>query len=409
MFVDLNEKARTVDGYYKNNFVEMPDPLGQCGKKIYISKALGNRFNELFGSINRNFNTLYFYKQMASLKNIGTMSGWVSQKTVLSRILPLEGGSIQYAIWHGKIYITQIQMQTDYQYEKGKRNIPAGLYSVKKESSTGEWSAAKGGEISDKAFVNTKNLAVNGRCADIDEAADYMPDFIQYGYGDGTLTDTYSLFFNPAYGKVKSGWRALRDSTGIADTQAAKKLADLLLLTGGKKREIQLTVHEQGHALLKSALRRVCQEQKTLGNVTVFYANPTSNLELLDRLRKQAGMQLAKKSPLINSVSIGQNIATGNFISGAMVASRADKGNAVSQIYNSAAFITSTAGLGSIASSMTPLGAAGWALGAAPLLLGSVGGMNKKVVTNPGEAVQEGLRSVKKLVWDPVHKMMVKA
>ncbi len=410
MFVSLSDKYKTVESYYRDHFVELPGPSGGDGKKIFIDRKVVDNYAKLLSSISRNFNTLYFYKQIASLKNIGSLSGLVSKKTVLSRRLALEGGAIQYAIWHGRVYITQIEIQADYRYEKGKRNIPAGLYRVEKTSGERGWSCVndKGG-IADKSIVNTKNLAINGACRDIEDAASYMPAFIQYGFGETALTNTYSLFFNPAQGLVRSGWRALRDSSGIGGTQAAKKLADLLTLAGNKDKEIQLTVHEQGHALLKEALRRVCQDRRTLSNVTVFYANPTQNLELVDRLRARAGMRLATKAPLINSVSASQNLATGNFISGAVVAGRADRGNSVSHAYNGVAFAVGTVSLGGVASGLTPLGAAGWALGAAPFLLGMAGGMNKKVIINSGQAVQEGVKGVKKLVWDPVHKMMVRA
>ncbi len=408
MFVSLSDKYKTVESYYRDHFVELPGPSGGDGKKIFIDRKLSKRFTELVSSISRNFNTLYFYKQIASLKNIGSLSGLVSKKTVLSRRLALEGGAIQYAIWHGRVYITQIEIQADYKYEKGKRNIPAGLYRVHKEAGKGAWTAEKNGVVTNKSLVNTKNLAINGMCKDIDEAAKYLPAFIQYGFGDAALTNTYSLFFNPAQGIVRSGWRALRDSSGISSTQAAKKLADLLTLAGNNDKEIQLTVHEQGHALLKEALRLVCQDRQTLPNITVFYANPTQNLELVDRWRVRAGMRLANKAPLINNVSVSQNLATGNFISGAVVAGRAD-GHAVGHVYNGVAFAIGTASLGGAASGLTPLGAAGWALGAAPFLLGMAGGMNKKVITNSGQAVQEGVKGVKKLVWDPVHKMMVRA
>ena len=54
------------------------------------------------------------------------------------------------------------------------------------------------------------------------------------------------------------------------------------------------------------------------------------------------------------------------------------------------------------------MGAAAWGFGVTPFLLGASRGLNKQVIDTNGKAVQEGLRSYKKLIWDPIHKMMAR-
>jgi hypothetical protein len=410
MHPTISDMGQSIDKYFTNNFVEVTDPLNRSsGKQIFVSKNRQERFQEIFNSRNVSYNHLYIYKQLASLKGAGIFNSMFSRYTVLSRMLPIEGGQIIYCVWHGRVYITDIKIQLDYKFTKGAKNIPAGLYRVRKNADTNKkWML----DLKDDAVIQidqlrTKHLAINGHCEDIADAARYMPAFIQYGHGESTLKDTYSLFFNPSQGVVRGDWRALRDSTGISGTQAAQKLAAVLSTNGQKNMDVNLTVHESGHALLKEALRIVNRDMKVrLDRFTVFYANPTHNLELVDKWRARTGMQLAQKPPLINTVSAQQFILSGNAVSGPVLAFKANSPDRMASLYNTLAAGLGAYGVHSVGQGL--LGAATWGMGVAPFLLGTHRGLNKQVIDTNGKAVQEGIRSYRKLVWDPVHKMMVR-
>lgn len=404
------DMSKSIDQHFEKNFVEITDPLNRSsGRQIFVAKEKFKAFSDIMGSRNRSFNNLYIYKQLVSLKGAGVLNGMFSRYTVLSRMLPIEGGQIIYGIWHGRIYITDIKIQLDYKFSSGSRDVPAGVYRIKKTNHLQKpWRPSeKNGLANQIDHLSTKHLAINGHCKDIGDAADYMPAFIQYGYGESTLRDTYSLFFNPSQGFVSGDWRALKDSSGIGGTQAAKKLAAVLIATAQKKIDVNLTVHESGHALLKEALRLVSREQAVrLEQFTVFYANPTHNLELVDKWRSRTGMQLAKKQPLINTASAQQFLLTGNALSAPAVSFKANSPDRTASLYNALGAGAAVYGVHSIGQGL--VGAASWGLGVAPLLLGVNRGLNKKVIDTAGKTVQEGLRSYKRLVWDPVHKMMVK-
>src|SRR5690606_3288604 len=206
-------KSGTID--FDKDFVEITDPLNRsCGKKIFVAQDKYKAFNAIMNSRNKSFNNLYIYKQLASLKGTGIFNSMFSRYNVLSRMLPIEGGQIIYCIWHGRVYITDIKIQLDFKYTKGIKNIPAGLYRVKKDVEIkGEWSPCfDNNQIKQIDQLRTRHLAVNGHCEDIVDAARYMPAFIQYGHGETTLKDVYSLFFNPSQGFIRGDWRALRDS-----------------------------------------------------------------------------------------------------------------------------------------------------------------------------------------------------
>src|SRR5690554_791994 len=404
------DMSKSIDQHFEKHFVEITDPLNRSsGRQIFVAKEKFKAFSDIMGSRNRSFNNLYIYKQLASLKGAGVLNGMFSRYTVLSRMLPIEGGQIIYGIWHGRIYITDIKIQLDYKYTKGARNIPAGVYRVKKLNDTeNPWRPNKDdGTIKQVENISTKNFAINGHCEDINDAANFMPAFIQYGYGETTLKDAYTLFFNPSQGFIRGDWRAICDSAGIGSTQAAKKLAAVLVTTAQTKTDVNLTVHESGHALLKQALRIVNREpQVRLSQFTVFYANPTHNLELVDKWRAKTGMQLAKKPPLINAVSAHQFLLSGNAVSSAVVAFKAKSPDRVASLYNTLGAGLGIYGAHSIGQGL--VGAAAWGFGVAPLLLGANRNLNKQVVDTNGRAVQEGLRSYKKLMWDPIHKMMTR-
>ncbi|WP_020405196.1 hypothetical protein [Hahella ganghwensis] len=391
--------------YTPQNFVELVDPLNKTtGKKIYVSKNQLERYKNIFNGRDKDFNFSYLYKQITSLKNVGFMNSLLSRKSVLARMLPLEGGQLVYVVWKGEVYIEEIKIQADYKVEKNKRTVAAGVYKATQREEN-RWA------VGESAFsapslnvVNTKNLAINGHCEDINDAATYMPKFIRHGFGESALNGVYALFFNPCQGFANGDWQAIRDSSGISSTQASKKLAEVLAITAKKNMEVNLTVHESGHALLKEALRQVHKSSITLDQFTVFYANPTHNIELVDVWRRRTGMRLSPKPPLMNSYSPHQFLLTGNAISYAPVAYMANNKNAVSTVYNSTNSVLGAIGLKAVAGSLGLAGAASWAFAAAPYLLGTGRSANQEVIETPGQAVEHGT----KLVWNSMHKMMVK-
>lgn len=410
MLPSVPDMSQSVDQYFNNNFIEITDPLNRSnGKQIFVAKDKYKAFSDIMASRNKSFNNLYIYKQLASLKGSGVVNSLFSRFAALSRMLPIEGGQIIYCVWHGKVYITDIKIQLDYKFEKNAIRAPAGVYRVKKFNDAEDpWKLGKNnGSAMLVDEVNTKHLAINGHCRNIVDAANFMPAFIQYGYGETTLKDTYTLFFNPSQGFVSGDWRSLRDSSGMGGTQAAKKLAAVLLTTAQKKIDVNITVHESGHALLKEALRQVIREQGVrLDRFTVFYANPTHNLELVDKWRARSGMQLAKKPPLINTASAHQFLLTGNAVSSSVVTFKANSPDRTANLYNTLGAGMAVYGANAIGQGL--VGAAAWSFGVAPFLLGANRGLNKQIIDTNGKAVQEGLRSYKKLVWDPIHKMMVR-
>jgi len=242
----------------------------------------------------------------------------------------------------------------------------------------------------------------------LNQRHNYMPALIKHGFGDGELKSSYSLFYNPSSGVLNSEWRSLKDGVGFS-TQAAKKLAEVLISAADEKNKINLTVHENGHALLKSALRIVAKQNKSLENFTVYYANPTHNLQIVDKLREKTGMALAPKAPLINILSVSQYIMSGNILSDSVITGRADPNNRGVAIYNAIQTGVTLGGLSVISGEAFGITAA--LVSAAPFLLGQGRELNQKVIDSSGKSVQEGLRYYrekgKKYIWDPIHKMMV--
>lgn len=408
------EKRNELNGFYKDNFVEFPDPQNPQGKKIYVDKSQVVRFENMLKARNRNFNLLYITRQIFSLKDVGHLNALVSKVAPTSRKLMIEGGSILYSVWQGNIYITSVNISTNFRFENGTRKIPAGVYRVEKQKiSDQKWDVTENrGLIESKAIVNTKHLAINGVCRDINDAANYMPAFIEYGHGEQSLKgDIYSLFFNPSQG-FGAGWRSMKESAGIG-SQTSRKLAAVLEQSKGK--EISITVHECGHALFKDALRQLNAKEIKLDTFTVFYANPTHNLTLVDIYRKRSGIKLANKAPLINSFNIQQSLSSGNIISGPFVAASAQPDNKAATLINAGASLWGTQGL-MLGASAGALAITNWGIGVLPFALGLAPDVNKKVISDFGTAVVEGGKSwanaatqTSKLVWDPIHKMMVKA
>lgn len=396
-----------IDSYFRANFEEVKELSPAIGRKIYVIKTEAKALAAIFRKRETHFGFLYFYNQILGLKNVGFLSSQFSSIAPMKKRLPLHGGEIIYIVWHSKVYISQINFFRD--YDASEKRFAAGAYVVKKDK---EWDiVADSGRVTEVGYIKTNNLAVNGLCKGIDQAAKYMPDFIEYGFGKEALKNTYTLFYNPRSSMAGGEWRSLMDGMGVS-SGGAKKLAEALILSSQKNVEkgINLTVHDNGHSLLKSALKIACQRGEPLERFTVFYANPVNNVEIVDKWRKRSGMKLAAKAPLINTLSAGQYLASGNFISQPVVACRADPKNRVASLYNSGLSALGMAGAVSVGTDL--VGAAGWAFAVAPMLLGQSRALNQKVIDNRGKALQEGARHLtqqtKRVVWDPVHKMLVR-
>lgn len=402
----ISEIRGNIDQFFKTQFDELLAADSGVGRRIYILKRERGRFDKIIRKKDKSFSERYFCNQILSLRNVGYLNSQFSTVSPIARRLQLEGGDVVYAIWNGNSYITQINVSVS--SEGSVRKEFAGVYRVIKEKQS--WSLSKTDEgVTEQGSFQSKNLAVNGYARTIDEAAAYMPAFIKHGFGENSLKDVYSLFYNPCSGLMSSDWKSLRDIIGF-DTQAAKKLADVLRLTAEKQKEVNLTVHESGHALLKAALRRVHASGQSLDKFTVFYANPIHNLHAVDKWRIKTGMKLATKAPLVNNLNARQFLLSGNFISQPAMVGRADPKNLWSARYSAVSTLGKIGGLGGI--SFTLFGVAGWAVGAAPFLLGQSRNLNQKVIDSPSKAVQEGMKHYgeegKRLIWDPIHKMMVK-
>lgn len=397
----LSDFKGNIDQYFKDQFEEIGEGSSN-GRRLFIAKNAKRQFNELLKRKDKSFSERYFYNQILSIKNVGYLNSQFSVISPITRRLRLEGGEIIYAVWHGSSYVTQINVTPN-----NSDKINPGVYAVRKQTGKGKevWEADTNSELN---HIQTKNLAINGYANGIQNAANFMPDLIKYGFGEIAIRDVYSLFYNPCSGNLSGEWRSFRDNNGFS-TQTAKKLADILALTAEKEKELNLTVHEDGHILLKSALRIVAKEGKSLENFTVFYANPTVNLQLIDRWRSKTGMKLASKAPLINIMSARQYLTSLNFFSDAIVTRRADPANVGIPVYNAIQTAITTAGIAT--ASATFLGISAAAVGAAPFLLGQSRTLSQKVIDSSGKSVQEGVRhyagKAKKLVWDPIHKMMV--
>ncbi len=409
MFNNVQLAKGNLNAFLKNNFVELIDPLNRSsGRKIYIAKAEEKAYKDILKSRGKDFNHFYLYKQIVSLKNQGYVNSLVSKVCMNSCKLPLEGGEIIYGVWYNNIYINQIKVQADYRLSNNKVKVSAGVYQVRKvkRDKDFEWEVdgVRKGIVKQEGFVNTKNLAINGGCNGIMDAASYMPAFVRHGHGESALNNVYALFFNPGDNSVGSGWRSLKDSAGLnGGTQAAQKLATVLMRSTEKN--LNITVQGSGHSLFKQALRIVSQSNHSLKDMTVFYANASENLNLLDGWRKKTGMKLAQKSPLNNSASVRQYLTSGNLVSQVAVAHRANAADAGEVAWNAVAGVLSTIGLGTLGSSIPSIpGVAGWVMGAIPLVLSQSPELDKRVIIHPFQSAKQG----GKQYWDSLHKMLVK-
>lgn len=374
--------------HYKDNFVPLPEQQHSHGRKVYINAAQLNRFNDSFKNKNSHFGLNYLYKQIWTLKGSGFLNSLFNSSNPMSRTMTFEGGEIVYAAVDGDIYIEEITI-TGALGVNGA--LPAGVYRVRKVSGSDQWEPAGASEdkINEVGVVNTKHLAISGYSEDINDAASYMPAFIEHGFGKETLGSSYSLFYTPAQGALKGAFQSLCDDLGGKRIEAAKKLATVFEHYSGKKQELYVTVHGGGHNIFRSALKEITKKNVSLENVTAYYANATTNLQRVDRLRQKAKMKLCEKAPLINTSSLQQQFVSGNIVSAPVVAIKAKPEDAIAITFNSAA--------------AAPLSIS--AKLATAVVLGSSRSLERKAITTAGHAVQEGT----KLIWSNVHKMMVHA
>lgn len=375
----------------------------QTGRKIYVRDKQQRAFMDIAKAAQRNFNQLYLQRQIVGLKGVGYFNSYLSRFTALDRMLPLEGGKLIYEVRGGDVYLKDILFDPQHRANVAGAITAAGVYKAKEKA--GRWNIEKSEEV---GYIDTKHAAINGAADGIIEAAKIMPAFIKRGYGETSLNNTYCLFYNPV-NNVGGNWRSIRDSAGLGGgTQAARKLADVIEQTAARNKAVNWTVHEQGHAVFKQALRLLdTRGIRNLNTQTVFYANPTLNLELVDKYRKKVGMALAENTILINDFSLGQTWLSGNFVSERMVSwhQLSVQGENASKGKTKDAFIMSTAGramlvgglLGapSLASAAGAASAAGWAVS----LLGIAGSnlrgkANQKIIETPAQALRH-LRGAK--------------
>jgi hypothetical protein len=306
----------------------------------------------------------------------------------MSKVLNFEGGSIRYASMDGNIYIEDITLTGPLGVDA---KHPAGVYKIRKSSGRSDlWDLEKKDQkIEQLGHVQSKNLAISGYSRDLLDAANFIPKFITHGFGEQSLNKTYALFYVPTKGAISSAYKTLRDSVDGKELESAKKLAAVLEQLSKKQQELNLTVHGNGNYVFKSALKKVCSQGLKLPNVTVYYANSTANLSAVDLMRRKADMKLSDKPPLINPASLQQHYLSGNIVSGPAVAVRAKPSNTISTLYNTAISLPSSVTVSLLAS----------------LVVGSQRPLERDLIENAGQAVQGGA----KLVWNSVHKMMVRA
>lgn len=359
-----------------------------CGRTIWVRQDQQNTFTRIANAAKANYGQLYIHGQIVSLRNMGFFKSLFSRACFSDRQLPLEGGALVYEVSGGDIYLKDIVVDTQSGYDI--KAAKAGVYRI--DNQRGSWQVK--GDEEEKAYAEngakTKHIAVNGLCDSIKDAAAYMPAFITYAYGETALKGgVYNLFYNPSNHFGGSDWRAISDSITFAGkgTQAARKLAALIVKLSKSEKDHCWTVHERGHALFKRALALALKTgAESMQKHQVFYANPTENITLVDNYRKKAGMQLAPKPMLINDMSLHQAWLTGNVLTDYMVSMRhlAEQGA-------SADFKRTKADIGislvkrlTLAGSFSLpglVGAPAWGAGILALALSQCSSQNKKVIT----------------------------
>lgn len=237
-----------------------------------------------------------------------------------------------------------------------------------------------------------------------------MPVFINHGYSDEKLTESsnYTLFYNPYNGFAESDWKSMQDSTGIlGGSHAARRLAASIELAHNNQKKLNWTVHERGTAIFKEALRQCSKNGLNVnGEQTVFYANPTVNVEKVDQFRRAVGMKVTDKPVLMNDFSLHQGLLAGNWVSELAVSWNATNENNLEKgkgdvIANAATRIAIVGG-GLIFDGLSA-GTAGWAISVATAGLTNTfsRNANQNVIASPGDAIDH-------YAINPAQKMMNK-
>jgi len=374
---------------------------GGNGRKVFIRVDQMDKYKDALKASRTNFHQLYFCNQVNRLKSSGVLESFVHKFKNSVRALKLEGGRIVYDINSGDVFITDIQITG--KFAQANTISTAGCFKVRK---TDDISWRVESTPTESGYIDTKHAAINGKAEGIQHAADYMPSFISRGYGDNALNNAYNLFYIPNTG-LGGEWQALRDGSGIGASQAAQKLADALTLTANRGNDTCWTVHERGHSTFKRALKLLAGRGVNLSNQTVFYANPTENIELVDRYRKKTGMKLAARPMLINDISLRQTWLSGNAFSASAVSlqhikEQGEDGNlGRTKVDETSRFLSRMAVPATLA---TPpviamggaLGLAGWTITAALWSLSAIAvvgsnirpGANAKVIENTPQAIR---------------------
>jgi hypothetical protein len=364
------------------------------GMRVFVRKSEESNYNRLRNEAKKDYHARYLFNELMSLNNRHGLT-----RSIVSRFrqdqcnLQLEGGFIDYSMLSGCVFVK------DYGVTHSRGEDKPGLYNVDISGRKPKLEPAK--------RISTQHIAVNGAFKDSIKAAEKLPEFIERGYKPETTQDTleqsgYSLFYNDCGPGIRSDFRQFFDTSNVrGGTEVAKKLAQLIQIEAKHDKETCWTLHEKGHAVFKRALQLALAEispaDKTrLAKHKVFYANPTMNLSVIDRYRKQAGMQLAPQSPLMNNASLEQTWVTGNFISETHVSMRQLKEQGENGLTNvTSGNIAGNAlarGLMAGASYGIPaqLGAApvaGWVLTWGTIALSNMGGANQKIIENNADVL----------------------
>ncbi|VAW60674.1 hypothetical protein MNBD_GAMMA10-1639, partial [hydrothermal vent metagenome] len=337
------------------------------GRNVLCQEDAYDLFEKIEKKSRVDFQSLYVHKQLMGLSsNTGGFNNLINRFSAHKRKLKLEGGEVEYLIYDGDVLLTRLSIDWDH-HKKKKAGM--GLYTIRK----GDRNSFSADPVKK---ITTIHAAVNGIAKNIEDATEFMPDFINYGYPESQLDSKalHTLFYNPYNGRIDADWKCMQDSSGIAGgTQAAKKLAAVIEIAAREKRAINWTIHERGCAIFKQALRLVNPSpQYDYSTQTVFYANSLVNVELIDQHRERLGMKLSAGGALVNGFSVHQGLVAGNWVSEpALIWKMGNKGKAMSVAGARGKKITgvATASLATKAVVLPALaGAAPWAMGLIALL-----------------------------------------
>ena len=357
-----------------------------AGRNLLVREKDYQLFENITKKAAKNYRQHYLKTQIMGLSaNNNSPANLISRFTVLKRKLSLMGMDVHYEMRGGDILITQLVITP----EQPVNNTP-GLRQVKYTEQN--WKAEKKAldKIPSSQPGKPIHVGINGLAKSANDAADYMPDFINYGYPQDALKETenesYTLFYNPQQGFFNADWQCIQDSTGIrGGTRSARLLASAIRLAAREKLPINWTVHERGAAIFKQALRLLAKQGVSgLSDQQVFYANPVINMELVDKLRRQVGMRLSEKGHVMNELSLHQGAVAGNWISSsAMLWQNGDKGNAIARP------VLTVATVAGLASTPGAVGAAAYGLSGMAFLGANLfaSKTNRGVINSPGDAL----------------------